>query len=380
MNNVDIINNIVHYINTVKEERGLNDNQLSQLCDEKGNPVSANTIRTMFRTPSSVRVTTLLNVCNSLGLNLRAVFHAIELSNTSDGESHGLSYDVTEQAFQPYIGKFHVFFLSTQESKTSDEDYEEAPTDEDKKYVTGAERRDEEYKLARTHKYPLHGTIEILDKYGMGECTATLVIDTGDLHPETHEPVKKVYEGPLIRSAHDVMFCKLVSSKLGDTWSLVFQRSSLNTKKLICTMGVAATASSGPNRLPAIHRFCLVNATRYKTVSEEKRLALRGILRIQGKHITISKKEVEDFLDMDGLDENFKKNLSNYLNIAEIYYRIPKANLSDQVNPVTYAQTIASMCDHSELARVYHIRDEDNTILTNLLKNSRQKPTAKSDK
>lgn len=381
MANIDIISKLISYINLIKESRGITDNQLSQLCTEKGHPVSANTIRTMFRTPSSVRVTTLLNVSDSLDLNLRAVFHLIELANTSEGESHGLTYDVKEQTFQPYIGKFHAFFLPTQaSSKSADEDFDETLSDEDKKHVTAAERSDNEYKLARTHKYPLHGTIEFRDKYGMGECTATLVIDTGDLYPETHEPVKKVYEGPLISSVHDVMFCKLVSDKLGDTWSLVFRHSSLNTKKLICTMGVAATASSGPTRLPTIHRFCLVNATTYRTVSPEKRLALRGILRVQGDHVTISKDEVEQFLQMDGLDENFKKNLSNYLNIAETYYRIPKSILSEQVDPIIYAQTIASLCDHSTLARAYHIKDQDNTLLTDLLKTAKKKPTAKSDK
>ena len=114
MKNADIIKKITDYIQSVATERGLTHRDIANLCSQKGANVAQTTITKMFNKPSSMTISTLLKVCDGLDLNLNAIFHSLENMKTV-GKNKGsrFRYDINDDAFVRYPGKYHIFFLST---------------------------------------------------------------------------------------------------------------------------------------------------------------------------------------------------------------------------------------------------------------------------
>lgn len=98
-------------------------------------------------------------------------------------------------------------------------------------------------------------------------------------------------------------------------------------------------------------------------------IGIEGLLRIQEKHIIIPKAKVLQFLEHEDCDERFRKNLSNYLNIAKEYYALPKATLKEDIPISIAAQELAKLCNESNLEKTYHIIHEDERELSCILKN-----------
>lgn len=340
MNNIDIIRNIVSYIQTIMQEKHLTSRLLSTLCGEKGSSgyVSPSAIEKMLKHPSSTTISTLLKICDGLDLNLKAIFHSIELAKTStDDTLNKLFYDINNPAFKGYPGKYHVFFLPT---SANSEDANNKPL--------------------------THGILEFGDIYNTHECSAVLNLDTGDLN-KNGEPIYKLYEGTLIYSSTKMMFCQLASNRYGDFWFLIFSHSDLNNKDLDSTIGCAATSSSGIDRYPAIHRFCLCNTEKYPNISPATLEMIQGILRLQNKNIIIKQSVVQEFLERDDINPDFKSNLLNHLNIAKDYYAIDKSALTTNLESSIYAESIAKLCNISALEKTYHIHSSDNRELSSIL-------------
>ena len=83
MNNQEILQKIVAYIETIMVDKSMTSRDLAEICAKKSGKMSPRTIDKMFKTPSSTTLSTLLKVCDGLDLNLNAVFHSIEIAKTS---------------------------------------------------------------------------------------------------------------------------------------------------------------------------------------------------------------------------------------------------------------------------------------------------------
>ena len=213
------------------------------------------------------------------------------------------------------------------------------------------------------------------DFNSMHECSAILDIDSGDLTTES-SPFSKHYEGTLVYSSNSQMFCRLVCSKYGDMWFMVFNHGNLNNKELACVVGCAATASSGRIRHPAIHRFCLCNMQQYPVIDPDTQSLIEGLLRIQEKHIIIKKETVDTLLKQEDFDSAFRTNLENYLNIAQVYYALPKGTLKEDIPLSISIKELAKLSNVSSLEKTYHILHEDDRELSCILKNCLTTPTA----
>lgn len=340
MNNQEILRQIVDYIKSVMDERSLSSRDLAKICAEKAGKMSPRTIDYMFKAPSSTTISTLLKICDGLDLNLTAILHSIEIAKTaSEKNQQKLIYDISNPAYYGYTGKYHVFFLST---AANPEECQDKPL--------------------------THGILQLGDIYGTNECSAILDLDSGDLTPEG-EPFSKHYEGTLVYSSTKMIFCQLACNRCGDMWSLVFDHGDLNNKDLACIVGCAATSSSGRFRYPAIHRFCLCNVEQYPTIDSATQELIQGILRLQNNRIIIKKAHIDEFLNRTDIDPAFKVNLQNHLNIAKDYYSIDKSALTTDLDFSVYTESIAKLCNVSELERTYHIRHNDDRMLSSILKN-----------
>lgn len=79
MNNQEILQKIVAYIEAIMVDKSMTSRDLAEICAKRSGKMSPRTIDKMFKTPSSTTLSTLLKVCDGLDLNLNAVFHSIEL-------------------------------------------------------------------------------------------------------------------------------------------------------------------------------------------------------------------------------------------------------------------------------------------------------------
>lgn len=157
---------------------------------------------------------------------------------------------------------------------------------------------------------------------------------------------------------------------------MVFNHGNLNNKELACVVGCAATASSGRIRHPAIHRFCLCNMQQYPVIDPDTQSLIEGLLRIQEKHIIIKKETVDTLLKQGSFDPAFRTNLENYLNIAQVYYALPKGTLKEDIPLATSIKELAKLSNVSSLEKTYHILHEDDRELSCILKNCLTAPTA----
>lgn len=347
MKNQEIIQDIVSYIYDAMRKKGLTSRGLAKICEEQGASLSSRTIDNMFKTPSSTTISTLLKICDGLELNLNALFHSIEIAKTSNNATQQrLIYNIDNPAYNGYTGTYHVFFLPTSA-----------------------------YPEDHSNQTLVHGTLKLGDFYSTRECTAILDIDSGDLTTEG-SPFSKHYEGTLIYSFNSQMFCRLVCSKYGDMWFMVFNHGNLNNKELACVVGCAATASSGRIRHPAIHRFCLCNMQQYPVIDPDTQSLIEGLLRIQEKHIIIKKETVDTLLKQEDFDPAFRTNLENYLNIAQVYYALPKGTLKEDIPLSISIKELAKLSNVSSLEKTYHILHEDDRELSCILKNCLTAPTA----
>ena len=117
MNNQEILQKIVAYIEAIMVDKSMTSRDLAEICAKKSGKMSPRTIDKMFKTPSSTTLSTLLKVCDGLDLNLNAVFHSIEIAKTSaENGQQRLVYEIDNPAYNGYTGNYHVFYLPTSAS------------------------------------------------------------------------------------------------------------------------------------------------------------------------------------------------------------------------------------------------------------------------
>ena len=118
MNNQEYVEKILELIKSHMKQNNITQKKLVELCKEKKIKISQGTISNAFNTPSSVRLTTLINICDGLNISLSTLMKNIELSLKLPEPSDNLIvYDTSDPAYRGYLNSYHVYFLSTDEKK-----------------------------------------------------------------------------------------------------------------------------------------------------------------------------------------------------------------------------------------------------------------------
>ena len=94
----------------------------------------------------------------------------------------------------------------------------------------------------------------------------------------------------------------------------------------------------------------------YPVIDPDTQSLIEGLLRIQEKHIIIKKETVDTLLKQGSFDPAFRTNLENYLNIAQVYYALPKGTLKEDIPLATSIKELAKLSNISSLEKTYHIR------------------------
>lgn len=278
MKNTTLVKEIVEYIGNVIKERRLSQNAVAQLSKEP-NSISQGSISNILKNPSSARLSTLLNLCDALDLNLQTIIRSIQREQTSNNSAKESSmiYSADERAYNGYKAKYHIYYISTVDTRSN--------------------------KL-------MHGTIMIDDFYDTNECSARLTIYTGQKQKDG-TPFIKEFEGPFFISYSGCMFFNLTCDKYGDIWSLVFNHSQLNENKLAFAIGCGVTSSAGKQKLPAIHRVCLC----HEELKPEYREYIVGLLRVYNEDIFITPTMLDKFQAQEDLPEKVYNFLSIFKSV-----------------------------------------------------------------
>ncbi len=301
MNNQEYVKKIVSYIRSYMEQNNITQKKLEALCKEKGAAVSQGTISNIFAKPSSARLSTLINICDGLDISLSSLMKNIELSQKlPDPSSNLMIYDTSDPSYRGYFKKYFIYFLSTDEKNNGE---------------------------------LVHGELDFKNRNAPSPCEASLELYTGELGPDTNRPRTKSYTGDMVISRVGCIYCNLISYEYGDIWTLAFNHLQLNIHSFIGAIGCGITSASGSKRFPTIHKVFLSSTE----LNEEQQRYVSGLLRLYRDEITISKKQLNAFMNHSGLDLKFKSNIERALTTPETFYNIPINMIQPPVPNEKYA-------------------------------------------
>ena len=226
MNNQEYVRAIISYIKNYMEANKITQPKLVSLCKEKNAEVSQGTISNVFnKKPSAIRLSTLINICDGLGIDLSSLMKNIELSQKlPDSSSNLMIYDTSDPSYRGYFKKYFIYFLSTDE---------------------------------KNNGVLVHGELDFKKRNSPSPCEATLELYTGEPDPDTNKPRTKSYTGDMVISRVGCIYCNLLSYEYGDIWTLAFNHIQLNINSFIGAIGCGITSSSGSMRFPTIHKVFL---------------------------------------------------------------------------------------------------------------------------
>lgn len=271
MNNQEYVKKIVSYIRSYMEQNNITQKKLESLCKEKDSAVSQGTISNIFAKPSSARLSTLINICDGLDISLSSLMKNIELSQKlPDPSSNLMIYDTSDPSYRGYFKKYFIYFLSTDEKNNGE---------------------------------LVYGELDFKNRNAPSPCKASLELYTGEPDPDTNRSRTKSYTGDMVISRVGCIYCNLISYEYGDIWTLAFNHLQLNIHSFIGAIGCGITSASGSKRFPTIHKVFLSSTE----LSEEQQRYVSGLLRLYRDEITISKKQLNAFMNHSGLDLKFKK-------------------------------------------------------------------------
>lgn len=318
MTNKEILTAIVDTVKSEMRRQNLSQSDLANRCtekvkakDPKGKGISQSSISNMFNRPSSLSLSNLMKICDGLDLSLFAIFRSINNSLVSNN-TH-LIYDISNPVFKGYISEStkYIYFLST-ENSDSDE-------------LVCAE-------------------LELGDFYHTNECIVRLKINIHQNDDTSTNPNYKEYEGNMVIYPNVSIFIHLVSSNVGDTWSLIFNHGDLNDKNLACALGCGVTLAAGrSHRYPTIH-FAFLSSQKLSPKSED---TIKNLLRLHNEHIIISARNLDLFLKNENVDEAFKNRLRSI--ISETTYTHSQQHDADAYTiSIKSIEAIPSMRDKNK--------------------------------
>lgn len=313
MNNQEYVKQIMSSIQSYMTQNNITQKKLENLCKEKNVPVSQGTISNAFLKPSSVRLTTLINICDGLDINLSSLMNSIELSQKLPDSSDNLMiYDTSDPCYRGYLNQYHIYFLSTDEKKIGE---------------------------------LVHGILDFKKGDTPGPCKAFLELDTGDQDPRTKKLRIKKYTGDMVISRVGCIYCNLISYEFGDIWTLVFNHLQLNLGSFIGGIGGGITSSTGGTRVPTIHKVFLSSTK----LTDEQQFYVCGLLRLYRDEITISTQQLDTLMMDSKLDLKFKRNIERVLAKPETFYSIPVESLKSSVPSKNYVKMLSMLLQYSSM-------------------------------
>lgn len=313
MNNQEYVKKIVSYIHSYMDNNHITQKKLESLCKEKNVAISQGTISNIFAKPSSVRLSSLINICDGLDISLSSLMKDIELSQKlPDSSSNLMIYDTSDPSYRGYFNKYFIYFLSTNEKNDGE---------------------------------LVHGELEFKKRNSPSPCEATLEIYTTETVPNTNKPLTKSYTGDMVISRVGCIYCNLVSYKYGDIWTLAFNHIQLNINSFIGAIGCGITSSSGSTRFPTIHKVFLSS----NELTDEQQLYVSGLLRLYRNEITISQQQLDAFMNRSSLDMKFKKNIERALTMPEPFFSIPLNMIKPPILNERYAKELAILLQYSAM-------------------------------
>ena len=153
MNNQEYVRAIISYIKSYMEANKITQPKLVALCKEKNAEVSQGTISNVFnKKPSAIRLSTLINICDGLDIDLSSLMKNIELSQKlPDSSSNLMIYDTSDPSYRGYFKKYFIYFLSTDE---------------------------------KNNGVLVHGELDFKKRNSPSPCEATLELYTGEPDPD----------------------------------------------------------------------------------------------------------------------------------------------------------------------------------------------------
>ena len=295
------------------EQKNITQKKLESLCKEQDAAVSQGTISNIFAKPSSARLSTLINICDGLDISLSSLMKNIELSQKLPYPSSNLMiYDTSDPSYRGYFKKYFIYFLSTDEKNNGE---------------------------------LVHGELDFKNRNAPSPCEASLELYTGEPEPDTNRSRTKSYTGDMVISRVGCIYCNLISYEYGDIWTLAFNHLQLNIHSFIGAIGCGITSASGSKRFPTIHKVFLSSTE----LSEEQQRYVSGLLRLYRDEITISKKQLNAFMNHSGLDLKFKSNIERALITPETFYNIHINMIQPPVPNEKYAQELSLLLQYSSM-------------------------------
>ena len=141
------------------------------------------------------------------------------------------------------------------------------------------------------------------------------------------------------------LYCNLVSYEYGDIWTLVYNHIQLNLNSFIGAIGCGITSSSGSMRVPTIHKVFLSSTE----LTEDQQCYAGGLLRLYRDDITITKQQLNAFMNNSNLDLKFKSNIERILATPEIVYTIPLNMITPSVVTESYAKSLSLLLQYSSM-------------------------------
>ena len=314
MNNQEYVRAIISYIKNYMDVNKITQPKLVALCKEKNADVSQGTISNVFnKKPSAIRLSTLINICDGLNINLSSLMKNIELAQKLPDPSDNLMiYDSSDPSYRGYLKKYYIYFLSTNEKDSGQ---------------------------------LVHGTLDFKSRNTPSPCEATLELDTGDPDPNTQKTHIKLYTGDMVISRVGCIYCNLISYEFGDIWTLAFNHLQLNINSFIGAIGCGITSSSGSMRVPTIHKVFLSSTQ----LTDDQQCYVSGLLKLYRDEITISKQQLSTFMNHPGLDIKLKSNIERILAKPEMFYNIPLNMISPPVATESYAKSLSLLLQYSNM-------------------------------
>ena len=86
----------------------------------------------------------------------------------------------------------------------------------------------------------------------------------------------------------------------------------------------------------------------------------------------IKKDVLEAYLESKNADCKLIRHMKHYLEIADIYYEIPKRTFEDDADSITFSTTMAELAAKSAMATCMHILPGDTAQLRSILEKDRK--------
>lgn len=215
------------------ERKNMTQKEVALRCEEAGHHISQATISNAISGKGNLTIANVLTIAYVLDVNIADLVDIVKEDNEindemkfflHEAESELFIADPKSRFFKNYLGEYNILFYKT--------------TGKEKEFITGK----------------MHFSKSEDEK----RCRARLII-----YAEESENGKgqreKEYIGELILSnSMRVAYCYLINYEAGEMCMLVFSQWYSIQLPVACIMAAAITTASGSNRLPTVHRMCLI--------------------------------------------------------------------------------------------------------------------------